>query len=115
MHEFSLVQSLFDQADRAIAPHAPDAVRRVTVRVGALAGVEATLFRTAFEGCRVERGYARAALELVEEPAAWRCALCGALVPQGDALACPRCDGDVRLAGGGEIVLERLELEVPDV
>jgi len=115
VHEYSLVESLFDQADRAIAPHAPSTVRAVTVRVGALAGVESALFRTAFEGCRGARGYAHAALALVEEPAAWRCALCGALVPPGAPLRCAGCEGEVRLAGGGEVVLERLELEVPDV
>jgi hydrogenase nickel incorporation protein HypA/HybF len=84
MHEVSLVHALFDQADRALGAHPPSAVRRIQLRVGALAGVEPELFETAFQGVREERGYAAAVLELLP-------------------------------AAGTELVLERLELEVPDV
>lgn len=85
MHEVSLVQALFDQADRAIAPHPSVAVRQVTVGVGAFAGVECVLFRSAFEGCKDDRGYANAQLEIVDLPA------------------------------GDDLILQRLELEIPDV
>jgi hydrogenase nickel incorporation protein HypA/HybF len=115
MHEVSLVQSLFDQADRAIAPHPTAAVCRVTVRIGKLAGVECELFRTAFEGCKAERGYAVAALEIIEEAAAWTCAECGAAVPEGGPLRCRSCDGVPTLSAGGELILQRLELETADV
>lgn len=115
MHEYSLVDALFDQADGAIAPHAPSSVRAVTVRVGALAGVEPVLLRTAFEACRDARGYVRAALVLVEVAAVWRCAACGASVEGEGPLRCGACEGEVRLVAGGDLVLERLELEVPDV
>lgn len=115
MHEVSLVQALFDQADRAIAPHASEVVRHMTVRVGELAGVDGELFRTAFDGCRAERGYGSATLEIVEVPAEWRCAACGAAVDPGGSLRCLACDGDATLEGGGELILERIELEVVDV
>lgn len=84
MHEVSLIQALFDQADRAIPPHPSAAVRLVTVQIGAFAGVECSLFRSAFEGCKEDRGYANAALELVE-------------------------------VTGGDLILQRLELETPNV
>lgn len=117
MHEVSLVHALFDQLDRAIAPHPASAVRLVTVRVGELAGVEPTLLRTAFEGCRGERGFAAAELALTEERAAWRCRACGAPVPRDDgalAPACP-CGGRARLDAGDALVFDRVELEVVDV
>ena len=115
MHEVSLVHALFDQADRAIAPHPCEAVRLVRVRIGALAGVDCELFRTAFDGCRAERGYAAAALDIVTEGAAWTCASCGASVGRDGPLRCAACDGEARLEAGGDLVLERVELEVVDV
>jgi hydrogenase nickel incorporation protein HypA/HybF len=115
VHEMSLVHSLFDQADRAIAPHSSRAVRLMKVRIGELAGVDPELFRTAFDGSRSDRGYAAAALEIVEESAAWSCAACGTAVGQGGPLRCTACDGEARLSAGGDLVLDRLELEVVDV
>jgi Zn finger protein HypA/HybF involved in hydrogenase expression len=114
VHEVSLVEALFDQADRAIAPRAAAAVRLVTVRIGELAGVDTELFRAAFEGCRGDRGYGAAALEIVDELAAWRCGTCGRPVAAGGPLRCAACDGIALLAAGGDLVLQRLELEVPE-
>ncbi len=115
MHEVSLVHALFDQLDRAILPHPPRAVRRVTVRIGELAGVEPELFRTAFEGCRAERGFEAAELFVVAEAARWGCRACGAGVPGGGPLRCPRCDGEAKLEAGGDLMFDRVELEVVDV
>jgi len=115
VHEVSLVQSLFDQVDRAIAPHPSRAVRDVKVRIGALAGVDPELFRTAFEGCRADRGYEAAALEIVLEDAAWTCRSCGAAVVGEGPLRCLACEGEARLSAGGDLMLDRVELEVVDV
>ncbi|MBK6520685.1 MAG: hydrogenase maturation nickel metallochaperone HypA [Polyangiaceae bacterium] len=115
MHEVSLVHALFDQADRAIGAHPASAVKRLTVRIGELAGVDCELFRTAFEGCREERGYGAATLETTLERAAWSCRACGAAVAPEGPLRCAACDGEARLAAGGELMLDRLELEVADV
>ena len=115
MHEVSLVEALFDQVDGAIAPHAPGDVRAITLRVGALAGVEVALLRTAFDGCRGLRGYTAAALTVVDEAARWRCGACGAPVDEARGLRCEGCGGAPTLAGGDALVLERIELEVPDV
>jgi len=115
MHEVSLVHALFDQADRAIAPHSSAAVYKVTVRIGALAGVECELFRTAFEGVKDDRGYWRAALEIVEELAAWTCAECGAAIDGAGPLRCGICQGTPELSAGGDLILQRLELEASHV
>ena len=115
MHEISLVHALFDQTDRAITPHPSNAVRQMTVRIGELAGVDCELFRTAFEGCRAERGYAAAALDIVQQSAVWICAACGTAVAHGGPLRCSSCDGEARLSAGGDLMLDRIELEVADV
>lgn len=115
MHEVSLVHALFDQTDRAIGAHPRAAVRQVIVRIGELAGVECDLFRTAFDACRAERGYPDAALDIVRESAEWRCSACDAAVASGGPLRCPACDGRATLRAGGELILQRLELEISDV
>ncbi len=117
MHEVSLVQALFDQIDRAIAPHpcGPGGVRTITVRIGELAGVERDLFRTAYEGCRTERGYRLAEMDIVNERAQWTCKTCTSQVLSEDALRCAGCDGEVALSAGGGIFLDRIEMEVADV
>lgn len=116
MHEVSLVEALLDQTDAAILPHPTAAVRQVTVRIGALAGVDHELFRTAFEGCKGARGYAGASLAVVHEAAGWACERCAELIAASDGpLLCPRCAGPLVLRTGGDLVLLRLDLEVPDV
>lgn len=115
MHEVSLVQALFDQTDRAIAAHPRASVRTLKVRIGELAGVEIDAFRTAFDGCRNERGYAAAELEVVDERAEWKCTACEVPVPRGAVLLCESCGAEVRLVRGGELFLDRVELEVSDV
>lgn len=117
MHEVSLVHALFDQSDRALGAHPAAAVRLVRVRIGELAGVERELFETAFDGCRAERGYAAATLDVVPEAAAWRCRACGVTLAPGGPLRCAGCGdaGDVALVAGDALFLDRLELEVRDV
>lgn len=115
MHEASLVDALFDQVDETMGAHPSGRLRLLCVRVGELAGVEPELFRTAFEVLRGPRGHERATLELVHEEAVWSCASCATRVPRGSVLRCEACGGSVALACGGDIILDRIELEVPDV
>jgi hydrogenase nickel incorporation protein HypA/HybF len=115
VHEASLVDALFDQVDQAMGPHPSGSVRLLIVRIGELAGVEPELFRTAFEVLRGPRGHEQAILELVHEAAVWSCASCATRVPRGGMLRCEACGGSVELGCGGDIILDRIELEVPDV
>ena len=82
MHEYSLVQAMFDQIGAAMQTHGAVAVRRVHVRIGRLAGVEPDLFRTAYDVFRIKTFCSDAPL-VIED------------------------------AAGDELLLERLELEVP--
>lgn len=115
MHEFSLVQALFSEVRRALAPHAGATVSVLHVRVGELAGVEPELFRSAYETFRAAGGFASAELALTVEPAAWTCPCCLVDFARGSSLSCRKCGASARLARGGEIVLDRIEAEVAHV
>ncbi len=77
------------------------AVHRVSVRVGALAGVEPDLLATAFEMCREGTVCAAALLDVVRVPAEWVCASCGLAVPEADELVCASCGGAGTARCGG--------------
>lgn len=65
MHEYSLVQAMFDQIGDAVRTHGAISVRRVRVRIGSRAGVEPTLFQTAYDVFRVRTICDAAPLEIV--------------------------------------------------
>ena len=70
MHEYSLVQAMFDQIDRVARTHGAQSVRRVRVRIGEFAGVDPALFRSAYEVYRIGTPCADAALHIERVPAA---------------------------------------------
>ena len=115
MHEASLVQALFDQIGQHVRAHPGATVREVHVTIGGLAGVEPALFRSAFDLLKPGSPASAAELSLHGEPERWACPLCGKAAGKGTRLRCPDCDIPVQLTGGGDVRLDRLELEVPDV
>ena len=98
MHEYSIVRALISRVEAEARSHGALSVQRLQVRIGELAGVEPTLLASAFAQARARTICRNAALEIEAVPARWRC---------------PRCDGPAHLAGGDEILLERIEMEVP--
>jgi len=113
MHETSLVSALMQQVEAAAMELRASAVHRIRVRIGELAGVEPQLFASAFELFRERTICAAARLEIVTAAAAWTCPGCGAAIAPGQVLRCPDCALPARLASGDEIILERIEMEVP--
>jgi len=83
MHEFSIVQAMFEQIDRIVEDHDARSVRRVRVALGEFAGVDPTLFTTAYEVFRINTVCADAPLQIERVP------------------------------GTDDLLLEQLELEVP--
>lgn len=67
MHEYSLVQSMFDQMASIVAARHATSVRRVRVRIGKLAGVDPELFRTAYDLFRTSTFCDAAPLEIDED------------------------------------------------
>jgi hydrogenase nickel incorporation protein HypA/HybF len=112
MHEYSLVQALLARVEREARLRSAVAVRRLSVRIGDLAGVERELFESAYGSCR--EGTVCANAELVVRPVRvrWACSACGKDLVLGDALTCPECSSPARLMEGDEIVLDRIEMEV---
>lgn len=114
MHEYAIVGALIEQVAReADARHAR--VHRLHVAIGELAGVDVELLRTAYDTFRPETVCADAALSVRAIAAAWCCPRCGHSLTRGALLQCPDCRRPARLAAGDEIVLEKIEMEVPDV
>jgi hydrogenase nickel incorporation protein HypA/HybF len=113
MHEYSLVRALADQVEQHARAHGATAVSRVAVRIGALSGVEPQLFASAFTLCR-EGVLAEAELDIQRSEAAWACPECEAVIPAGAVLRCAACERPAKLVSGDEILLEQIEMEVPE-
>jgi len=82
MHEYSIVQAMFDQIARVAQAHNAHSVRRIRVRIGEYAGVDPTLFQTAYEVYRIGTPCADAVLQIE------------------------------RVSDGDDLILEQVELEV---
>jgi hydrogenase nickel incorporation protein HypA/HybF len=115
MHEYSVVSALLDRVHEEARAHHATAVHRLTVQVGELAGLDPVLFATAFETFRDGTVCAGATLDVERVPARWRCPVCGDAIEAGAPLQCAACGVPARLDGGDEIILGRIEMEVPDV
>jgi hydrogenase nickel incorporation protein HypA/HybF len=114
MHEYSLVEALVRRVEEEARRRGAVAVHGVTVRVGELSGVDAALFRTAYETFRAGTICERAPLTLREVLASWSCPRCLRPILRGEVLRCPDCRDAGRLDEGGDaLTLDRIEMEVP--
>ena len=113
MHEYSIVESLLARVDAEARARGATAVHRLSVRIGELSGVEIGLLATAYETFRARTICEGAELSIEAVPAAWACPDCGEAIARGVALRCPRCGVPATLTGGDEILLDRIEMEVP--
>jgi hydrogenase nickel incorporation protein HypA/HybF len=113
VHEFSIVQALFEQIEGIAAERRATAVRGVTVRIGTAAGLDVGLFRSAFDLYRVRTLCDQATLDVEDVPAQWVCPDGHGPLPTGQRLTCRRCGRPARLEAGDEITLMKLDLEVP--
>lgn len=113
MHEYSIVQSLFDRIDEQVEAHGAAAVTRLRLKIGAMSGVEVELLRSAYDLFRQGTICENAEMDVVFVEAVWGCHRCKEPIPAGGALRCARCGQPARLLEGDEIILDQLELEVP--
>jgi hydrogenase nickel insertion protein HypA len=113
MHEYSIVQALVERVEREAHARGAASVHRLSVRIGDLSGVDVGLLTTAFVTFRDRTICAGAELAVERVPARWECPRCGSGVGSSCLLRCVRCDVPARLATGDEIVLDRIEMEVP--
>jgi hydrogenase nickel insertion protein HypA len=113
MHEYSVVQALVERVDAEVRARRASAVHRLSIRIGELSGVDAELLTTAYQTFRERTICEGAELDVRMVPARWECPQCGRAVCPGDVLTCPACALPARLAEGDEIMLDRIEMEVP--
>lgn len=112
MHEYSIVQALYDNVMlHARARHAAT-VQSVRVRIGELSGVDVGLLDTAWRTFRVHTPCATAEMTVELVAARWDCPACGTTAARSGMLRCASCGGPLRLSQGDEIVLEQIVMEV---
>ena len=111
MHEYSIAQALLSRIEAEAARQGALTVHRVSIQVGESSGVEPTLLSTAYDVLRAGTCCASAALQIELVPTRWQCPRCHAQVTQ--VLECETCGEPAQLLHGGELILSRLELEVP--
>lgn len=113
MHEYSLVKTLMARVEQEARQRGAVAVRRVSMKVGELSGVDPELLATAFDTSKPGTLCAAATLEVRYVKVRWACRGCGTVIAAGEVLRCPSCGGAARLVDGNEMLLETMDLEVP--
>lgn len=117
MHEMAVCNELLAQVRASAAEHGARSVGAITVRIGALSGVEPDLLERAFTIARAGDYTDGARLVIETLGVRIRCRACG---NENDAAAnrllCSACGGyAVDLVGGDELLLASIELQgIPD-
>ncbi len=112
MHEYSIVGSLLERVCAEARARNAVAVHRLTVAIGAAAGVEPELLSRAYEIFREGTICAGAELCVRRVEEQWACPDCGRPIARGEILRCLRCARPAQMVSGDEIILERIEMEV---
>lgn len=112
MHEVSICEGILGVIKDQARTHGFTAVRRITLEIGAFAGVEQAALRFGFDA--VMRGTVAegARLDIIDLPGRARCHDCLRTVEIADRLApCPLCGGARLLQeGGNEMRIKNIEV-----
>lgn len=116
MHELSVAQALVEQVEDLARRHGATRVHLIRVRVGPLAGVVAEMLATAFPLAAAGTLAEPARLDLVESAIRVRCLSCHAeSEAQPNRLVCGACgDWRTEVVSGDELILETVELDLPE-
>ena len=115
MHEYSIVMSLLDAVQAEMELRRATGVRKVVIRIGELSGVDPELLVSAYSTIQQDTVCRDSELELKYVAAIWKCSMCDGTIPRGEILHCLACGIPATMQAGNEIILEQLEMEVPDV
>ena len=113
MHEYAIADALLQQVEIQAHRHGAEQVLRIQVRVGELAGVEPALLHSAWELISEGTICTRSQLDLRSVPVCWVCPRCECSLGAKGALFCESCGIPAELARGDELILDRVEMEVP--
>lgn len=116
MHELSVAQALVEQVEVLVTQHGAQGVARIRLRIGPLSGIVPDLLATALPLAAAGTVIEGAELEWVESPLRVRCQTCSAesnVLP--NRLLCSVCgDWHTQVISGDEMILERVELDIPE-
>jgi hydrogenase nickel incorporation protein HypA/HybF len=113
MHELALAQGILDIVQQYVPERQARDIRKVRVRVGALAGVVADSLDFCFSAVVAGTPWSSARLEILSIPATASCRACGSDFGLDDPVfVCPDCgSGDVQQVAGLELQVADIELE----
>ena len=112
MHEYSVLQAMLDRVDQELRAHQAKRAHVVRLTVGELSGVEVPLLERAWTLFADHPRWGGTELVVDRVAALWRCPRCQQGIERGAILRCPGCGLPAELAAGGEILLQRIEMEV---
>lgn len=115
MHELGIAQSVLDAAAKELDGRPGALLRKVGLRIGELAGVDAEALRFSWECLTRETAFEGVLLEI--ENLAWqrRCPVCGLVFAVFNfQTLCPQCGTEETVhEAGDELDVAYLELETP--
>lgn len=112
MSERSIVLELLSRIEREAQRRNATRVRRVTVRIGEISGVDADLLVAAFTAGAERTVCHGAELQVRRVAARWSCPRCGIDLARGAVLRCERCRVPALLREGNEMEIEQIDIEV---
>ena len=112
MHEHAVAAALRRRVEALAERERAARVLCVDVRVGELSGLDADLLLGAWRRVCAEGPCAGAELRIERVPLRWICSACAQALEPGAPLRCPACGAAGELAGGAELRLERVDVEV---
>ncbi len=112
MHELSLCDDLLGQVVAIATQHKAESVESITVKIGALAGVEPMLLESAFSLIKVGTVAEQAQFIMQLAPVIVHCRKCDAQSEVAvNYLLCSACQGnDTTLISGDELILASVAL-----
>lgn len=113
MHEIAICESIRNLIEEQAGIDRFSVVRRVTLEIGPLAGVEIEALRFGFDVVMRGSVAEAARLDVVECPAQAWCLPCGGLVPISARYdPCPRCGShQLQVTAGEELRIKELEVD----
>lgn len=114
MHELSICQALLAQVEDLAMTHGARSVEHITIDLGPLSGVDATLLADAYNIMRAGSCAAQAPLKIETIQVRVVCDLCGAQsAATPNRLVCADCGHyRTRVVAGDELRLRRVELRL---
>ena len=117
MHELAVCQALVEQVSDIVRQQGAVSASRLKVKVGPLSGVVAEFLLSAFPLAAAGTCAEGAELDIILAPVQVRCQTCGAMTDaQPNRLLCGSCgDWHTQLIAGDELILESVELQLPEL